>query len=69
MEILVPNRFMKKHGYQYLTPSFGENQMIFKLTLFSPGFFYRFKGQDGVFRDPLKSQEPLKLAEWNFVYL
>ena len=31
------------------------------LTLFGPGFFYGLKVQKGVFTDPLKSQEPLKV--------
>ena len=38
------------------------DNMKLKLTLFGPGFFYRLKVQKGVFRDPLKSQEPLKVA-------
>ena len=33
------------------------------LTLFRPGFFYCLKVQGGVFKDPLWSQEPLKLAQ------
>ena len=33
------------------------------LTLFGPGFFYCLKVQEGVFKDPLKSQKPLKVAQ------
>ena len=33
------------------------------LTLFGPGLFYCLKVQGGVVRDPLKSQEPLNLAQ------
>ena len=40
------------------------------LTLFGPGFFYSLKVQEGVFRGPpLKSQEPLKVAQRNFAHL
>ena len=36
------------------------------LTLFGPGFFYCLNFQEGVFRDnPLKSQDPFRLAQWN----
>ena len=31
--------------------------------------FYCVKVQEGVFRDPLKSQEPLKVAQRNFSHL
>ena len=39
------------------------------LTLFRPGFFYRLQVQGGSLGDPLWSQEPLELVQWNFEQL
>ena len=51
----------------YIECGIEEGTYLLRLTLFRPGFFYRLNVQGGGRQGtPLWSQEPLKLAQWNF---
>ena len=60
---ILPNSLISFHGELRSKPY---SATSLQLTLFRPGFFYRLNVQGGSLGTPLRSQEPLKLAQRNF---